>query len=75
MTLPEEPATAPADSAKEAAERAVAAVWRIESARIVGTLTRLVGDFGLAEDLAQEALVDALRQWPVEGGRATRQPG
>ena len=42
------------------AERAVAAVWRIESARIVG-------DFGLAEDLAQEALVDALRQWPVEG--------
>lgn len=49
------------------AERAVAAVWRIESARIVGTLTRMVGDFGLAEDLAQEALVDALRQWPVDG--------
>jgi RNA polymerase sigma factor (sigma-70 family) len=49
------------------AERAVAAVWRIESARIVGALTRMVGDFGLAEDLAQEALVDALRQWPVEG--------
>ncbi|PVE97172.1 MULTISPECIES: RNA polymerase sigma factor [unclassified Microbacterium] len=48
-------------------ERAVAAVWRIESARIVGALTRIVGDFGLAEDLAQEALVDALRQWPVEG--------
>ena len=49
------------------AERAVAAVWRIESARIVGALTRMVGDFGLAEDLAQEALLDALRQWPVEG--------
>jgi len=49
------------------AERAVAAVWRIESARIVGALTRMVGDFGLAEDLAQEALVDALRQWPVDG--------
>ncbi|MEU4016681.1 RNA polymerase sigma factor [Microbacterium sp. NPDC028030] len=49
------------------AERAVAAVWRIESARIVGALTRMVGDFGLAEDLAQEALVDALRQWPAEG--------
>ncbi|MDQ0726243.1 RNA polymerase sigma factor [Microbacterium sp. W4I20] len=49
------------------AERAVAAVWRIESARIVGSLSRIVGDFGLAEDLAQEALVDALRQWPVEG--------
>ncbi len=56
-----------AASAQEAAERAVAAVWRIESARIVGTLTRMVGDFGLAEDLAQEALVAALRQWPVEG--------
>ncbi|KQR39139.1 RNA polymerase sigma factor [Microbacterium sp. Leaf159] len=50
-----------------AAERAVAAVWRIESAKIVGTLTRAVGDFGLAEDLAQEALVDALRQWPIDG--------
>lgn len=49
------------------AERAVAAVWRIESARIVGTLTRIVGDFGLAEDLAQEALLDALRQWPIDG--------
>lgn len=50
-----------------AAERAVAAVWRIESAKIVGTLTRTVGDFGLAEDLAQEALLDALHQWPVDG--------
>lgn len=50
-----------------AAERAVAAVWRIESAKIVATLTRLVGDFGLAEDLAQEALIDALAQWPVDG--------
>ncbi|WP_417541021.1 RNA polymerase sigma factor [Microbacterium maritypicum] len=49
------------------AQRAVAAVWRIESARIVGALTRMVGDFGLAEDLAQEALVDALQQWPTEG--------
>jgi RNA polymerase sigma factor (sigma-70 family) len=48
-------------------ERTVAAIWRIESARIVGTLTRLVGDFGLAEDLAQEAFEDALRQWPIEG--------
>ncbi|MFJ4173545.1 RNA polymerase sigma factor [Microbacterium sp. NPDC089696] len=50
-----------------AAERAVAAVWRIESAKIVATLTRMVGDFGLAEDLAQEALVDALQQWPEDG--------
>jgi RNA polymerase sigma factor (sigma-70 family) len=50
-----------------AAERAVAAVWRIESAKIVATLTRMVGDFGLAEDLAQESLVDALQQWPEDG--------
>ncbi|MEW2004661.1 RNA polymerase sigma factor [Microbacterium sp. NPDC079208] len=62
-----DPGATSAASAQEAAERAVAAVWRIESARIVGTLTRMVGDFGLAEDLAQEALVAALRQWPVEG--------
>lgn len=48
-------------------ERTVSAVWRIESAKIVATLTRLVGDFGLAEDLAQDALVEALRQWPADG--------
>lgn len=47
--------------------REVAAVWRIESARIVATLTRAVGDFGLAEDLAQDALADALAQWPETG--------
>ena len=52
---------------EEGARRAVAAVWRIESAKIVATLTRVVGDFGLAEDLAQEALLDALQQWPVDG--------
>ncbi|WP_312170484.1 RNA polymerase sigma factor [Microbacterium sp.] len=51
----------------ESVRRAVAAVWRIESAKIVATLTRVVGDFSLAEDLAQEALLDALRQWPTEG--------
>ncbi|WP_430334791.1 RNA polymerase sigma factor [Rhodococcus sp. ACT016] len=51
----------------ESARRSVAAVWRIESARIVATLTRIVGDFGLAEDLAQEALADALAQWPEKG--------
>jgi len=48
-------------------ERTVAAVWRIESAKIVATLTRMVGDFAFAEDLAQDALVEALRQWPAEG--------
>lgn len=45
----------------------VDAVWRMEAARIVATLTRAVGDVGLAEDLAQEALVDALAQWPSVG--------
>ncbi|WP_217495994.1 RNA polymerase sigma factor [Agrococcus sp. SGAir0287] len=54
-------------AAGDAARRAVGAVWRIEARRIVTTLTRHVGDFALAEDLAQEALADALRQWPVEG--------
>ncbi|WP_231945462.1 RNA polymerase sigma factor [Agrococcus carbonis] len=42
-------------------------MWRIESARIVATLTRYAGDFALAEDLAQEALADALVQWPTTG--------
>ena len=45
----------------------VDAVWRMEAAKIVATLTRAVGDVGLAEDLAQEALVDALTQWPETG--------
>ncbi|GAA3448110.1 RNA polymerase sigma factor [Planomonospora venezuelensis] len=51
---------------------AVAAVWRIESARIVGALARYTGDFALAEDLAQEALAEALVTWPREG--APRHP-
>ncbi|WP_353807337.1 RNA polymerase sigma factor [Agromyces sp. SYSU T00194] len=50
-----------------AARRAVAAVWRIESAHVVATLTRMSGDFDLAEELAQEALVEALEQWPRTG--------
>ncbi|WP_105567038.1 RNA polymerase sigma factor [Microbacterium halophytorum] len=54
-------------SAAEVTERTVAAVWRLESARIVATLTRTVGDFGLAEDLAQDALVEALARWPRDG--------
>jgi RNA polymerase sigma factor (sigma-70 family) len=45
----------------------VDAVWRMEAAKIVATLTRVVGNVGLAEDLAQEALVDALTQWPDTG--------
>ena len=46
---------------------AVAAVWHIESARIVGALARYTGDFALAEDMAQEALAEALVSWPREG--------
>lgn len=53
--------------------RTVDAVWRIESARIVATLARLTGDVGLAEDLAQAAVVDALSQWPESG--VPRNPG
>lgn len=46
---------------------AVEAVWRIESARIVATLARFTGDFSLAEDVAQEALAEALVSWPRDG--------
>ena len=49
------------------AQRTVDAVWRIESARIAATLAKITGDIGLAEDVAQEALVDALKQWPESG--------
>jgi RNA polymerase sigma factor (sigma-70 family) len=47
--------------------RAIDAVWRIESARLIAGLTRIVRDIGLAEDLAQDALVAALQQWPGSG--------
>jgi RNA polymerase sigma factor (sigma-70 family) len=47
--------------------RTIDAVWRIESAKIVGALTRMVRDLGLAEELAQDALVAALEQWPQTG--------
>src|SRR6266849_4845284 len=46
---------------------AIDAVWRIESARLIAGLTRLTGDVGLAEDLAQDALVAALERWPRSG--------
>ena len=48
-------------------QRTVDAVWRIEGGRIVATLAKLTGDVGLAEDLAQEAVADALVQWPESG--------
>jgi RNA polymerase sigma factor (sigma-70 family) len=47
--------------------RAIEAVWRIESAKIIARLTRMVHDVGLAEELAQDALVAALEQWPESG--------
>jgi RNA polymerase sigma factor (sigma-70 family) len=53
--------------ADPASREAVAATWRIESARIVGALARYTGDFALAEDLAQEALAEALVSWPRDG--------
>ncbi|RFA16630.1 RNA polymerase subunit sigma-24 [Subtercola boreus] len=60
-------AAAASSAAAAAAARTIDAVWRIESAHIVGTLARLTGDIGLAEDLAHEAVVDALSQWPAAG--------
>jgi RNA polymerase sigma-70 factor, ECF subfamily len=47
--------------------RTIDAVWRIESPRLIAGLTRIVRDLGLAEDLAQDALVAALEQWPQSG--------
>src|SRR5829696_8520099 len=47
--------------------RAIEAVWRIESAKLIAGLARIVRDVGLAEDLAQDALVAALEQWPDSG--------
>jgi len=47
--------------------RAIEAIWRIESARLVAGLARLVRDVALAEDLAQDALVSAVDQWPKQG--------
>lgn len=78
MTAPEPPRSdgagprAADGSGHRRADRAdprgtVEAVWRIESARIVGALTRMVGDVGRAEDFAQDALVAALEQWPESG--------
>ena len=43
------------------------AIWRMESARVIASVARLVRDVGVAEDLAQDAFVAALETWPVEG--------
>ena len=60
------PAGAPADRSG-AVHRTIDAVWRIEAARLIAGLTRIVRDIGLAEELAQDALVAALEQWPAAG--------
>src|SRR5690242_3366732 len=52
---------------RQKAADAIDAVWRIESARLIAGLARIVGEVGLAEDLAQDALVAALEQWPESG--------
>lgn len=57
----------------ELIRRRVDAVWRIEGARIVATLVRVTGDVGLAEDVAQQAVVEALEDWPENG--VPRNPG
>ncbi len=61
------------DTPRVETHKAIDAVWRIESARLIAGLARLVNDVGLAEDLAQDALVAALEQWPEQG--IPRNPG
>ena len=51
----------------QATHAAIEAVWRIESPRLIAALARITGDVGAAEELAQDALVIALEQWPVRG--------
>jgi len=57
----------PAEPRTDDPTGAIIAAWRAESARLVGALTRMTRDVGLAEDLAQDALVAALEQWPAAG--------
>jgi predicted RNA polymerase sigma factor len=57
----------PNESATNATTRAIHAVFRIESARLIAGLTRMVRDVALAEELAQDALVRALEVWPTDG--------
>jgi RNA polymerase sigma factor (sigma-70 family) len=56
-----------ADRRRTEIDRSIEAVWRIESAKLIAGLTRMVRDVGVAEDLAQEALLAALEQWPESG--------
>ena len=60
---PRDPPTAPGRDV----HRTIDAVWRIESAKLIAALARMVRDVGQAEELAQDALVAALERWPVDG--------
>src|SRR4029079_10149805 len=57
----------PAETRTDDPTEAIFAAWRAESALLVGALTRMTRDVDLAEDLAQDALVAALEQWPADG--------
>ena len=61
------PVVASADIDRSQIDRTIDAVWRMESARVIAGLTRIVRDVGIAEELAQDALVAALEQWPGSG--------
>ncbi len=61
------PAAAVSTDAADSTRRAIDTVWRMESARLIAGLARLVGDVAMAEDLAQDALVLALEKWPASG--------
>ncbi len=54
-------------STNDSVHRTINAVWRLESSRVIASVARLVGDVGLAEDLAQDALLTALEKWPEAG--------
>jgi RNA polymerase sigma factor (sigma-70 family) len=62
-----ESTSAPGPAELAATHRAIEAVWRIEAARVIAGIARMVRDVGLAEELAQDALVAALEQWPQSG--------
>ncbi|GAA6526071.1 RNA polymerase sigma factor [Intrasporangium sp. DVR] len=61
------PPRAPSATDPDAVRRTVEAVWRLEAAKVTAVVARLVGDIGLAEDLAQDAFLQALEQWPRDG--------
>src|SRR5690606_37353131 len=58
---------ATAMSTRQAVHQAIETVWRSESAKVIASVARLVRDVGLAEELAQDALVSALEHWPRDG--------